>query len=584
MFFSRIIFDFNHFLIKISCISWLCASVLVVHATMLAWSAYRHSPVFDEWGHLPAGVSHWKHGRYDLYRVNPPLIRMIAALPLLCFDSQMDLPSAPAYGLSRPEFESIASIQNSKFFFHFTLGRWACIPFSLLGGIVCFLWGRDLYNHSAGIAALLLWCFSPTVLGHAQFLTPDCGAASLGLLACYLFWRWLKQSNWTRAFFVGIALGLTLLTKFIWIILLVLLPCLWILWKAFNKTRKNFLRELLQGTIMILISLFIINSCYEFQGSFQQLGNYRFISKTLRPVDTEYDWGSGLPKKNRFTDSIIGMIPVPFPSEYILGIDRQKWDFDDNVYKSYLCGVWQDHGWWYYYLFATLIKEPIGTLVLFVVALTVGTMLKRPCFAVDEAILLIPGIFILIIVSSQTGFNHHVRYVLPAYPFFFIFSTRLFSLQHFSKTIQTIATCCIGGSIVSVMLCYPHCMSYYNESIGSHRNGHYYLNESNLDWGQDMIYVREWLDKHTEVKLDGMSLHIGMNHLVNETCPSPSKEPQPGWYLMSLHQIHVYGDDYLYFLKFTPYDTIAWSHVVYHVTLEEANQVRRDLGLPKLEK
>jgi hypothetical protein len=570
---------------RISKLTWLCAIVLTIHAIMLAWSAYRHSPVFDEWGHLPAGVSHWKHGRYDLYRVNPPLVRMVAALPLLCFDSQMDLPSAPAYGLSRPEFDNIGSIQNDEFFFHFTLGRWVCISFSLLGGIVCFLWGRDLYNPLAGFAALLLWCFSPTVLGHAQFLTPDCAAASFGLLASYLFWKWLRDPGWTWAFLAGIALGLALLTKFTWIILPALWPCLWLLWKIPCKTKENFWGELLQGTAMILISLFIVNSCYEFQGSFQQLGKYRFISKTLRPVDTEFDWGRGLPKKNRFTDSMLGMIPVPLPGEYVLGIDRQKWDFDDNVYKSYLCGVWQDHGWWYYYLFATLIKEPIGTLLLFFMALSAGSLLKRPCFTKDEILLLIPGITVFVLVSSQTGFNHHVRYVLPAYPFFYIFSMRLFTVQFFPKITKTFVACCMGGTITSVMLCYPHCMSYFNELTGHHRNGHYYLNESNLDWGQDMIYVREWLDRHPEVKLDGMSLHIGMNQMVNEDCPlPPPKEPKPGWYLMSLHQIHVYSGDYLYFLKFQPYDVIAWSHVVYHISLEEVNQVRNELGLQKLEK
>lgn len=57
--------------------------LLLMHAGLLAWSIPRHSPTIDEMGHLAAGLSHWEFGRFDLYRVNPPLVRMVAALPLM---------------------------------------------------------------------------------------------------------------------------------------------------------------------------------------------------------------------------------------------------------------------------------------------------------------------------------------------------------------------------------------------------------------------------------------------------------------------------------------------------------------------
>ena len=66
---------------------------------------------------------------------------------------------------------------------HPQIARWACIPFSLLGAWMCYLWGRDLYNAAAGRLACLLWCFSPTILGQAQMITPDTGATAFGLAA-----------------------------------------------------------------------------------------------------------------------------------------------------------------------------------------------------------------------------------------------------------------------------------------------------------------------------------------------------------------------------------------------------------------
>src|SRR5262245_59859559 len=47
----------------------LVAALLVVHGSLLAWEGWRQSPAVDEVAHLPAGLSHWKLNRFDLYRV-----------------------------------------------------------------------------------------------------------------------------------------------------------------------------------------------------------------------------------------------------------------------------------------------------------------------------------------------------------------------------------------------------------------------------------------------------------------------------------------------------------------------------------
>jgi hypothetical protein len=52
-----------------------------------------------------------------------------------------------------------------------------------------------------------------------------------------------------------------------------------------------------------------------------------------------------------------------------LGIDRQKYDFDEAGFWSYLRGHWRQGGWWYYHLYALAIKEPLGTWLLAMLAL-----------------------------------------------------------------------------------------------------------------------------------------------------------------------------------------------------------------------
>lgn len=62
--------------------------LLTFHAALLACGAYIHSPTLNEPGHLVAGMSNWQFGRFDVYKVNPPLVRMVAALPMLLADPQ----------------------------------------------------------------------------------------------------------------------------------------------------------------------------------------------------------------------------------------------------------------------------------------------------------------------------------------------------------------------------------------------------------------------------------------------------------------------------------------------------------------
>jgi hypothetical protein len=106
-------------------------------------------------------------------------------------------------------------------------------------------------------------------------------------------------------------------------------------------------------------------------------------------------------------------------------MDLQKWEFEKKL-PCYLRGVWKQGGWWYFYLYALAIKVPLGTwlLILLAVAIRIGS----PQSAVrwrDEMVLLAPGVTLLVFVSCQTGFTHHLRYVLPVLPFVFIWLGQL---------------------------------------------------------------------------------------------------------------------------------------------------------------
>jgi len=62
-------------------------TLLATHAGLLGWGAYRHSPTLNEPAHLAAGIATGRFGRFDLYQQNPPLVRALAALPVLASDA-----------------------------------------------------------------------------------------------------------------------------------------------------------------------------------------------------------------------------------------------------------------------------------------------------------------------------------------------------------------------------------------------------------------------------------------------------------------------------------------------------------------
>ncbi len=56
-----------------------CALVLLaLHALLLALSIPRNAVTFDEFAHLPVGMSYWHLGEFWGYHHNPPLVRALS--------------------------------------------------------------------------------------------------------------------------------------------------------------------------------------------------------------------------------------------------------------------------------------------------------------------------------------------------------------------------------------------------------------------------------------------------------------------------------------------------------------------------
>jgi len=564
---------------------------------------------------MAAGISHWKLGHFEVYNVNPPLVRMLATVPVLAAGPEVRWRGARIW--RRPEFDlgrEFVAANGRRSLWLFTLARWATIPLSILGGYFCWLWARELYGREAGLFAVCLWCFSPSLLAYGQLLVPDVGATSIGVAAWYLFWRWLKRPTWGSALWAGVAFGLVQLTKTTWVILFGLWPMVWLVYRTrqpgYAASVRCLGRELCQLGLVLLLGTVVVNAGYGFEGSMRRLGQFEFVSKTLTGAG---ELNYPLEKGNRFRESWAGALPIPLPANYVLGMDLQRSDFESKLW-SYLRGQWKDGGWWYYYLYALAIKLPLGTWGLIVLALLASLCCNGYAASWrDEFVLLAPWLTILVLASSQTGFSHHMRYVLPIFPFAFIWMSKVARAFQFGwrrnpdqgrlpqrgkvKTNRVIAGIAAGAllwSVGSSLWVYPHSLSYFNELVGGPLGGHDHLDNSNIDWGQDLLYLKRWLDDHPEASPLGLAHFwlvvdpriVGIEYTTTPPGPDsltarpPGLEttgPLPGWYAISTNELHSRKREYDYFLRIKPAAMAGYSIHIYHVTREDADRVRREL-------
>ncbi|NQT15405.1 MAG: glycosyltransferase family 39 protein [Planctomycetes bacterium] len=563
--------------------------------------------------------------------MNPPLVRTIAALPVVCCRPQTDWSeyrkrATGASPESRPEWsEGIRFVRKNRdrAQWFFAWARWTCIPLSLIGGYFCWRWAGELYGDLGGAMALVMWCVSPNILAWSATICPDVAAAALGVAAGYCFWRWLRDPDWSNALTAGIALGLALLTKMTWILLLAVWPFVWLAWVWAGRRDVSHVagrKQALRLAGVLAVGLFVLNLGYGFEGTFTKLGEFTFASRSLAEADSTVDGGWG---GNRFAESWLANVPVPLPRNYVRGIDLQKADFE-RALPSYLFEEWKARGWWYYYLVCAVLKVPLGTWVLGLLAVGVRVGGLKPVITNrlesaakqakpaacsvgwrDEVVLLLPALVLVVLVSSQTGISRHFRYLLPAFPFLFIWISKVACVAgRRPRTVGVLATGALVWLAASSLWIYPHSMSYFNEVVGGPSVGHRYLLDANIDWGQDVFYLREWCRKHPEsgpvyvlfrnsfsddlLGIDNngkppMGPASASQGQSRDTCETRDLGPWPGWYATSVHRMHDEGGHYLYFLRYEPVAMAGYSIYIYHITLDDANRARHELGLPELE-
>lgn len=460
----------------------LAAAVLLIIFVLQAWiAARRDSVTIDEFSQVPVGLHMLRTGDFSLDPINPPLTRMIAALPLLLSSPVLNAPADTAHwGLgyvfmqqNRGDYQAI-----------FVRARSMMIVFtSLLGGLV-FVWAAQLYGVSAGLAALTLFAFSPNMLAYAHLATLDMSGALGATATAYATWRMLERPTARSAVILGVALGIATLLKLsggvlIGTVILGVLVCAWSERGVGHRSVPWARLLCLSG----LVALLTLNAGYGFQGTCAPLSAAR-----LDPNGTLAALRNALPWLR---------IPVPLP--LLNGVDEVLNSGKQQQPAYFLAGELSSQGWWYYHLAAFGLKTSVPLLVSTVWALAMWCAGKGR--GRREYCVFIP---VLLIFLANTVFNSlqiGVRHVLSVYPLLFIAVSPwiVAALQARTRGAGGALLAATAGAgllwfVAGSLWVAPRYLQYFNELAGGPDGGHRFLIDSNIDWGQDLIRLHEYMD------------------------------------------------------------------------------------------
>jgi len=473
-------------------------------------SASRKSATTDEFAHLPAGVYAWHSGNFELYNKTPPLSRMIATLPALLFSPDLDIPLPPTSSWRPWIYAASFQDKNSDDYSAMLFSCRAAVI--VLGVVLCIVvWraSRNRYGKIGGIASLAACALSPTMIAHSRLVTTDVPAALfsfLFMLAILSYWR---RPNLRYAVLVALALSAASLTKFsglFWAPFAFAVPFA----AAFKERRRKIDKPglyVFAAHLAVTVLVFWLCILVAYGGrKIKTHQNVRPASGALRAV-----WPA--------------IKPVPLPTDYLQGLDRQIQDSAKGEFKNdnYLLGRSYENGKWYYFPVAVFVKTPVIYLLLFSGSLVL-VFVKKPRRQ-EEAILLFLVAAFFAAACFFDALQIGVRYLLPVCPACFLFFGKLGGFS-FSADVKDISG---GGNspedrlsekrsgrrllravmvfalvlvLVEHVMVWPHYLAYFNALAGGPENGHRVLRDSNLDWGQDLPALKKWMEKNDVQQID----------------------------------------------------------------------------------
>lgn len=465
-----------------TCRRWPVIIAILACGGLAAWFWVRgerfiaaNGPTFDEGAHLTAGYGYWATGDFRLNREHPPLFKLLWALPLVLSDgppyprdvaatagnNHWHVADALIYHSGASPRDLLAQARRVNLAF-------GCALVLLIGWVAYRVWSSLL----AGIAACAFAAADPTLLALSCILSTDMGVSLFGLLTCYLVWEYVANPSRGLLVAVGVCAGLTLGAKFSAVGLaggVVVAGVVFLrrggrLVLPDRGRRESGVVSLPEASVRPALELAL------------RLGVIAVVTVAATYAFVSFpEWGKGL--KFQLTRDAQGDV-------------------------AYLNGERSHAGWLLYFLVALQLKLPLGLLLAAAggavsLAWSGQSVTRR---GTDHGMTGPRWVFLVIpplvycALASWARLNLGVRVVLPCMPFLYLLAAGLAVSACCRVAGWLLLAVCLGLVGVAAQRANPHELVFFNELVGGPVNGAKYLADSNLDWGQGLPALKQWMD------------------------------------------------------------------------------------------
>jgi hypothetical protein len=446
----------------------LAAAVVAVVRCALTVGVFNHTT--DELAHIAGAVGLWESGR-NIHMVEHPTLQRIWVGGVL---KAAGVEYPPARGIVDVQDRGEANAAGEDIVFHGPLPYWRVLAIARLASLAflpvllgyTFMLGRYLVNSLVGTLAAVSLSFDPNILAHAGLVTTDVPAAAGFVAASYYAVRFVARPSWGRTVAAGAALGLAMSCKFT-CVLLAPAVLLLIAIRAVRKRRRSAvprLRYLLTAPVVALVTLW---------------GTYLFNVGKLQDqhlFEKEKTWQRIPAWAKRLT---IPMPSMPLGMMFMGAIGKQG-------FPSYLNGEITPGGRWYYFPEAIALKAPVAFVAAFIAAAVVFA-LRRPRPWVVLVLLACPSVLLLSAMAGKLQIG--IRHVLPVLPFLYLFvGVQLCRGWKLAGMGVLMLVAAVEGAVA-----HPDYIAFFNALARG--DGSRYLADSNLDWGQDVLRLADYLKK-----------------------------------------------------------------------------------------
>jgi hypothetical protein len=534
-------------------------SILGTSLAFMMHSSFRESAIMDELAHIPAGYGYVRYLDYRLNPEHPPLVKAIAALPLLAMDLKFPTESKAWTTDINGQWD-----MGSQFLYEsgndanaiVRASRMGAIFLTLVLALVIYLWSAKLLGRAWALLPTFLFAWSPQTLAHGHYVTTDIGATLGIVLALWRFTEFVTHPSRRNLLLAGLAFGVAQALKFSAVLLIPFLLLILIIrfiaemahdWHAteslarfgrFSLRAGRYLRSLIVifaiGYLLVvypLYALFTVNYPVERQVSDTTATLASFAGG---PMPT----GARCSPLRCAADFTISMshysLTRPF-AEYALGV-LMVIQRASGGNTNYFDGLVSAAGSRAYFPAVYALKEPLPILILVFIAL-MGTLLGIVFTARTRALLhgfssyvrnnfalfsMLSFIIFYWGYSMKSPLNIGVRHLFPTFPLIYMLVASYWkqwlygppllgigeasAFTRFFNVLKAMGTRATKAVALAILLLWyaggtvsatPHFISYFNEIGGGVWGGYRYVTDSNYDWGQDLLALKQWVEQRT---------------------------------------------------------------------------------------